>query len=232
MTKDQRLTTIIFLLLFPSLCLAQVSEKQLCDAFLTNNMPVWKQYIDSCAGLSPLASSHSPLSIEYGYCGAMMNVDKEAAKPYVRQYRAHVEAAKDLPAGHYEMYMSAVYVYELRLHESFHPAKSLSLARAAVEKAPNDPLTLTYCGTALFYAPKPFGSKSEALELFLKAEKLFQDPKWHDCWWRPAALMYIAQCYDKQGDTQEAIRRCKELVKEYPNYTFIRDEYLPQLLAN
>lgn len=221
---------LLFLLLFPSLCLAQVSERQLCDAFLTNDMPVWKQYIDSLSR-NPSPVTPNRLSIEYGYCGAMMNVDKDAARPYVKQYRAHVEAAKGLPAGHYEMYMSAVYVYELRLHESFHPAKSLSLAREAVKLAPNDPLTLTYCGTALFYAPKPFGSKSEALELFLKADTLFQDPKWHDCWWRPAALMYIAQCYDKQGDTKEAIRRCQALLKEYPNYTFIRDEYLPQLLA-
>lgn len=207
-------------LLLSTLCFAQVSEQQLLDAYLSNNMSVWQAYIDS----SP------DLLYEYGYCAALMDTDKDAARPYVKRFREHVEAQqKSLPKGHYEMYMSAVYVYELRLHESFHPAKSLSLAREAVKLAPDDPLTLTYCGTALFYAPKPFGSKSEALELFLKAEQLFKDKKWYYLWWRPAALMYIAQCYDKQGNKPEAIRRSKALLQEYPDYKYIRDEYLPQL---
>ena len=52
-----------------------------------------------------------------------------AAKAYVAQFRKHVEAQKGhLPIGHYEMYMSAVLVYELRLHESMRPIKAMSLA--------------------------------------------------------------------------------------------------------
>ena len=197
------------------------ADRELFNAYLRNDMSVWKAYIDQ----------GSSLPYEYGYCAALMDSDKKAAKPYVADFRQHTEQAKEsLPAGHYEMYMSAVYVYELRLRESFHPVKSLDLAREAVKKAPEDPLTLTYCGMALFYAPKPFGNKKEALQLFLRAEKAFQDPEWYYCWWRAAAMMYIAQCYDKQGDTDQAIRKCEELLKEYPDYAFIRDTYLPALI--
>jgi tetratricopeptide (TPR) repeat protein len=194
----------------------------LFQAYMHEDMSVWKAHIDTV----------SDLSIEYGYCAAVMAEDKSAATPYVHRFREHVEAQRAaLPVGHYEMYMSAVYVYELRLHESFHPARSLSLARKAVELAPDDPLTLTYCGTALFYAPPPFGSKKEALELFLRAEKLFDKEEWYECWWRPAALMYIAQCYDKQGNYAEAIRYAQALLKEYPEYRYIRDTFLPQVEA-
>lgn len=229
-------TPVFFLMLIAAFSLqAQsfVADKALMDAYLGNDMSVWRAYIDATdwEQASDSVRRHL-LAYEYGYCAALMDTDKEAAKPYVAQFRSHVERAAQapvLPAGHYEMYLSAVYVYELRLHESFHPVKSLELARAAVKRAPDDPLTLTYCGMALFYAPKPFGNKREALQLFLRAEELFREPQWYHCWWRAAAMMFAAQCYDKQGDTAEAVRRCETLLNDYPDYAFIRDTYLPAL---
>ena len=197
------------------------ADGALLNAYLHNDMPVWKAHIDTVVDLP----------YEYGYCAALLDTDKAAALPYVKRFREHVEAARErLPEGHYEMYMSAVYVYELRLHESFHPVKSLDLAREAVKIAPDDPMTLTYCGTALFYAPKPFGNKKEALTLFLKAQERFRDAKWYNCWWRAAAMMYIAQCYDKSGDTEKAIRSAQELLKQYPDYEYIKYDYLPALI--
>ena len=126
--------------------------------------------------------------------------------------------------------MSAVYVFELRLHESFHPAKGMSLAKDAVKLAPNDPLVLSYYGTCLFYAPRPFGSKREAQQWFESAEQQFRDAKWYNCWFRPATLMYISQCYEKQGYTDEAIRAAQELLKIYPDYEYIKYDYLPALI--
>ena len=197
-----------------------VADGDLLNAYLRNDMTAWKAHVDTVVDLP----------YEYGYCAALLDKDKEAAKPYVKRFREHVEAAKkSLPKGHYEMYMSAVYVYELRLHESFHPVKSLDLAREAVKLAPNDPMTLTYCGTALFYAPKPFGNKKEALQLFLKADQLFQGGQWYNCWWRPAAMMYIAQCYYKAGDTAEAVRQVQYILNQYPEYDYIRNDFLPVL---
>lgn len=191
----------------------------LLNAYLEDNMPVWKVYIDSCHSS---ADAEQSLPYEYGYCAALMEKNKTAAKPYVLRFKQNVEAAKDrLPAGHYEMYKSAVYVYELRLHESFHPVRSLDLARKAVKIAPDDPLTLTYCGMALFYAPKPFGNKKEALNLFLRAYELFAGPQWHNCWWKAAAVMYIAQCYQKQGNLQRAQEYAEKALAEYPNFRFI-----------
>ena len=149
---------------------------------------MWQTYVDKKVDLI----------YEYGFCGYIVDKDKKAAKPYVQRFRQHVEAQqKTLPKGHYEMYMSAVYVYELRLHESFHPAKAMSLAKQATKLAPNDPLTLSYYATSLFYAPRPFGSKQEALTYFERAEKLFRAPEWRYCWVREATLMYIDQCREK-----------------------------------
>ena len=166
------------------------TDSVLFAAYLREDMGVWKNYVDH--------SLNPQLLYAYGYCGYLTDRDKAHALPYVKHFREQVEAAKgSLPKGHYEMYMSAVYVYELRLKESIHPVKAMNLAKEAVRLAPNDPLTLSYYGTCLFYAPKPFGSKQEALQWFLKARTHFAEPKYHFCWAREANEMYIRQCREK-----------------------------------
>ena len=179
------------------------ADRELFDAYQQENMAVWKEYIDV---RSDDVRCTKDLLYEYGYCGYIVaeakKEGKEAllpeSKQYVAQFRQHVEAQKGkLPAGHYEMYMSAVYVYELRLHESMRPVKAMSLAKEATRLAPEDPLVLSYYGTFLFYAPKPFGDKREALGWFEKAERCFRDAKWQYCWVREATLMYISQCHQK-----------------------------------
>ena len=172
------------------------------DAYQKQDMSLWKEYIDRLrlAEDRPAAPEgvQTDLLIEYGLCGYMVDREKDKAKPYVEHFKSQITNRKSqLPAGHYEMYMSAVYVFELRLHESFHPVKAMSLAKEAVSKAPDDPLTLSYLGTSLFYAPRPFGSKKEALTLFEKAQTYFRDPKWQYCWVREANEMYIRLCHDK-----------------------------------
>lgn len=181
------------------------ADRELFDAYRQENMAVWKEYIES---LQPSAVSSQTLLYEYGYCGYIVaeakKEGKEAllpeAKRYVQLFREHVEAQKgQLPAGHYEMYLSAVMVYELRLHIAIRPIKAMSLAKEATRLAPEDPLVLSYYGTSLFYAPKPFGSKSEALTWFEKADSHFRDPQWEYCWVREATKMYIRQCHEKLG---------------------------------
>lgn len=181
------------------------ADRELFDAYRQENMAVWKEYIES---LQPSAVSSQTLLYEYGYCGYIVaeakKEGKEAllpeAKRYVQLFREHVEAQKGkLPAGHYEMYLSAVMVYELRLHIAIRPIKAMSLAKEATRLAPEDPLVLSYYGTSLFYAPKPFGSKSEALTWFEKADSHFRDPQWNYCWVREATKMYIRQCHEKLG---------------------------------
>ena len=166
------------------------ADRGLFEAYQREDMSVWEEY----------AVSHQMLIYEYGYCGYIVaeakKEGKEAllpkAKRYVQQFRSDVEAAKgSLPAGHYEMYMSAVMVYEMRLHIAIRPVKAMSLAKEATKLAPKDPLVLAYYGTSLYYAPAPFGSKKEALQYFKQAKELFQGPQWEYCWVRKATEMYI-----------------------------------------
>ncbi len=205
----------LFILLAVCLSLmAQTSDSELLAAYQRQDMSVWREYVES---IPSSAISDRSLMYEYGFCGYMVAEAKKEgkesllpeAKRAVQHFKSHVEqlhslpnkegTSVGLPAGHYEMYMSAVYVYELRLKESIHPIKAMNLAKEAVEKAPKDPLVLSYYGTCLFYAPKPFGSKQEALRWFEQAKKNFDSKPsaYRYCWVREANDMYIGQCKEK-----------------------------------
>ncbi len=196
-------TRQVILALCISKSLSAQSDRDLLAAYQKQDMSVWKEYIDN---LSTDNFQLSTLLYEYGYCGYIVAEAKKEgneslmppAKVYVARFRQHVEAMKGkLPTGHYEMYMSAVYVYELRLKQSIHPIKAMNMAKQGTQLAPKDPLVLSYYGTCLFYAPKPFGSKAEALEWFEKADTLFRAPQWQYNWVREANTMYINQCKEK-----------------------------------
>ena len=203
--RERQIIVLLLLIVFSLSLSAQdfSADRDLFAAYQKEDMSVWKEQIDV---QRDNVQSTKDLLYEYGYCGYIVAEAKKegkeslmpAAKSYVAQFRKHVEAAKNqLPTGHYEMYMSAVLVYELRLHESMRPIKAMSLAKEATKLAPNDPLVLSYYGTSLFYAPKPFGSKAEALVWFEKADKFFKGPQWEYCWVREANEMYIQQCHEK-----------------------------------
>ena len=179
-------------------------------AYQNEDMTVWKAYLDSLPFREGTGVGF--LTYIYGYCGYIVaeanKEGKEAllpeAKACVQRFKSLVEqlhslpfregSGLGLPAGHYEMYLSAVYVYELRLHESIHPVKAMSLAKQATKLAPNDPIVLAYYGTCLYYAPAPFGSKKDALTWFERADQLFNKPEYQFCWVRLATNMYIRLC--------------------------------------
>ena len=75
------------------------------------------------------------------------------------------------------------------------------------------------------------GNKKEALVIFKKCEQYYKAPQWKYCWNRPATMLTIAQCYEKQGDLQTALQKTNALLKEFPNYKFVKETYLPQLKA-
>ena len=195
-------TLLVIGLLFSLTLSAQMTDSVLFAAYQREDMSVWKEYINQ----QPSAFGPQTLLYEYGFCGYIVAEAKKEghegllpeAKRYVEHFKSQISNFKSqMSIGHYEMYMSAVYVYELRLHESIHPVKAMSLAKEATRLAPTDPLVLSYYGTCLFYAPKPFGSKSEALEWFEKAKTYFQGDEWRFCWMREANEMYIGQCKEK-----------------------------------
>ena len=207
------------------------ADQPLMNAYLENNMPAWRAFIHTTDWeQATQAERQRVLAYEYGYCAAMMETDKAEAQKATQLFHSHVQTMKGLlPKGYYEMYLSAVYTYEFKLGLSKNAFAILRYANRAVELNPNNPIILGHIGNVFFYAPKGIGDKKKALLYFEKASTLLTSTLWQYSWYRPAMRLSIAQCYEKTGNKKKALSIANDLLNEFPNFTYIRDIYLPAL---
>ena len=226
----------VFLLCIMFMCMYAntpftAADEPLLNAYLENDMPVWRAFIHATDWeQATQAERQRVLAYEYGYCAAMIEVDELEAEKATNRFREHIESMKgSLPKGHYEMYLSAVYTYEFKLDVSKNAFAILRYANRAVELNSKDPMILGHMGNIFFYAPKGIGDKKKALQYFKKASMVLESTPWQYSWYRVATRLSIAQCHEKIGDRASALSMVNAILDDFPNFTYIRDIYLPAL---
>ncbi len=221
-------------------CYAQYTEEQLYNAYLHQDMSVWKNYIGTARWEKmSIAERKQLINYEYGFIATAIDADDPQADEYLTRFRQHVEEAYQsghISEAHYCMYMSSINAYDFMLNKSklFSAGlQSFKLVKKAAQLAPDDPFVLTLKANVDFYAPAAFGGDKEAaLVLFTRARELFKATEDYQHLWNYASLrLCIAQCYDKKGDHDRAISECYSILGEIPDFEYVRDEYLPKLLA-
>lgn len=225
-----------------------ISLLSLLDAYFTGNMSVWQSAIDE-AQWETLSNDEKAviLNTEYGFVASFLDdaptgakhdaktkaARNEKATLYLNQFISHLEDAKSfLPESRYCTYRSAAYAYDFMLTKNLSSGiKSFQLCHDAVELDPNDPIALSLVGNVEFFSPKIFGgSKKKALADFEKAKEIIMADEQYELWWnRPALLLCIVQCYEKLGDIDRAKQEAQALLELYPQFTFLKDSYLPEL---
>ena len=212
---------MLILLMVSSMCHAQYSNHQLYEAYITRDMSVWEQYIDSADWDSlDIEERKQLLNYEYGFSAYMLGADVEKGKRLIERLATHLEAMKgELPEERYCAYLASVYTYQLALDKSqlMKYAKGIyNNIERAMELNPNDPFVLSIQGNVEFYSP--FGSKKAALEYFQKADSLYSVAGAdYERWNRRAVQLTYIQCLDKQRRSDEAIALCEKLLAEEPN---------------
>jgi len=229
---------IALFLLVAKLAFGQFSDEQLYKAYMQADLTLWGQYIDA-QDWSKLdhVQRKRLINYEYGYIPVLADQKrmKEAAT-YLEQYNQHLAAEKPyLSEGDYLAYVSASHAYEYLLDKSLilsEGMQSFKVAKQALEADPNSIIALTLKGNVDFYAPKIFGgNKQKAVEMFLKAERMMLSDMdtWRYLWNLPAMQLAIAQCYEKMGDVDGAIRQVEKLLHYHPHFSYAKDTYLPEL---
>lgn len=216
------------------LCYAQYSNHHLYQAYITRDMSVWEQYIDS-ADWDRLDTEQRKqlLNYEYGFTAYMLGVDVEKSKQLIQRLETHIEQMKSaLPKERYYVYLASVYTYRLALNKNqlMKYAKIIyNHVERAMELNPNDPFVLSMQGNVEFYSP--FGSKKTALGYFQKADSLYAIAGAdYERWNRRAVQMAYIHCLSKQRKKNEAIALCESLLAEEPqNVNF--QQLLEQLHA-
>ena len=214
-----------------SMCQAQYSNHQLYQAYITRDMSVWQQYINS-ADWENLDTEQRKqlLNYEYGYSAYILGINVEEGKQCIQRFASHLEMMKsELPEERYCAYLASVQSYRLALDKGQlmkYAKRVFSNIQRAMEINPNDPFVLSMQGNVEFYSP--FGSKKEALVYYQKADSLYgvagAD---YERWNRRAVQMTYILCLHKLRREEEAKKLCEELLAEEPN-----NVNLQQLLKN
>ena len=214
-----------------SMCQAQYSNHQLYQAYITRDMSVWKQYINS-ADWENLDTEQRKqlLNYEYGYSAYILGINVEEGKQCIQRFSSHLEMMKsELPEERYCAYLASVQSYRLALDKGQlmkYAKRVFSNIQRAMEINPNDPFVLSMQGNVEFYSP--FGSKKEALVNYQKADSLYGAAGTdYERWNRRAVQMTYILCLHKLRREDEAKKLCEELLAEEPN-----NVNLQQLLKN
>lgn len=237
--NEKLLMTYLFCLLFlltGFIANAQYSDNALYLNYLTQDMSLWGKYLET-TDFNKLSNKERQryLNYEYGYI-AFISVEKSSkVQTLIKQFNSQLEQMSGkMPESTRLTYLSAAAAYAItqnKLSMLSNGAKTLMLSKQAIENDPNDPIALTMRGSLFFYCPKTFGGdKQQALNYLIKAEKIFRErADTINNWNYRSAQMIIAQCYEKTDRKEQAIVCCKKILHQEPNFSYIRDFYLPEL---
>ncbi|MCX6237142.1 MAG: hypothetical protein NTY07_06210 [Bacteroidia bacterium] len=240
MKRTKYLLVIILIGLF-ALSVKGSYKSEIYNCYVNNHMPVWKNIIDQLNS-QPEKSNELLLELvnyQYGYIGwCLTNNRKDEALEYLKLAEENVKLleTKKFELSLINAYKSAFYGYRIALSKFMAPflgPKSSSCANQAIHFDPSQPFGYIQLGNVKFHSPTLMGgSKTEAIENYLKAKALMEKKKEEirGDWNYLSLLITIAKAYESINDLPKAKLMYEEILKFEPGFTWVKDELYPQLL--
>ena len=242
MFKNKKITLTALLLIasLKAFC-SIVDHDVMYHAFLNNKMEVWKTELTKYTS-TPTLSVDDKLEIcnyLYGYVATLLpeaDKNKQEINGWIEiweQYLADIKKASDKDAYVY-VYRSTINVNKSKVKPGgmmVWGPRSFSELKRALTADPNNPIAISVKGNMLFYMPSFVGGdKREAIKWFENAltrlsESNDKTYRWNQC----AIALCIAQAYETLGNKQKAIEVCTAELQREPNYSYMRDIYLPSI---
>lgn len=204
-------------------------------------MPLWKTIMDQ---LDSQQEKSNELILEivnyqYGYIGWCLNNNrKEEAVIYLKLVEGNIKLidALNTEQSLVSAYKAAIYGFRIALSKisaPFNGPKSYQYAHQAVVLDPNQPFGYIQMGNVQFHMPPMMGgSKTEAIDYFLKAKSMMEREKdgIRGDWNYLSLLTTIAKAYDSINDLPNAKLMYEEILKFEPEFSWVRDVLYPRLL--
>lgn len=212
----------------------QYTDAVLYKAYLATNMKVWDAYIHASDWAHASKNERARiLNYEYGYVATAIDTKAADATWHLEQFEQHIEAMKGvLPESTLYTYRSAAASYRALMGNLVkNGIKAIQHIKKARECSMTDPLALNLSGCVEMYSPAVLGgSKKQAIEYFKESIRILEERgDTINNWNYLGSLMSLAQCIEKTDGKEAAIRECKHILTIEPNFSFIRDTYLPEL---
>ena len=236
--------TLIFILLFFGVTNLRASYKSdIYNAYVWNNMKNWKTLIDQ---MNSIKNKKNDLILElvnyqYGYVAwCIGNKKSDEAEKYLDLAEKNIEL---LEKEKYNLsminaYKAAFYGYRIGLNRFKAPFignKSMNCAKLAMQLDANNPFGHVQYANVQYYMPPIFGgSKSDALNHYLKAKELMEKNTEFvsEDWNYISLLTIIGRAYWDLGNLQTAKTYFEKIIKltKDASYEWVKKEMYPQLL--
>lgn len=211
-------------------------NRRFTDFYLGGQMELWQVLVDSLRKV-PLDAEEERVLLfaEYGLLGADIGAKRSEAAwknlPFFeRLIQKQLATAPD--NGEWHAFSAALIAYRIALE----PWKAPFLSRshtAALEKAlalqPRAGLPLVEQANSWYFRPSLVGGdKAKALKAYEQAFSYYKRFE-REHWMYYNVGAWLGQAYLQQGQRQKAEALYLQLLKEAPDFTWVRDELLPEL---
>ena len=243
MERKKRFTFMTLLLAFSLSTLSAQYKQEIYNAYITNNMEVWKATVDEMEAKEKKSDELllELINYQYGYIGwSLGNNEKKQAKEYLKLAEDNLKRLEktSLYPSYVDAYKSAFYGYTIGLNKLKAPfvgPKSINAAKKSMEENPNNPYGYIQYANAQFYMPPVFGgSKTEALEYYKQAQTIMEkDPvDMKNDWNYLSLLTNMAEAYTEIKEYKKAEQYFKYILKIEPNFFWVKNELYPNFIKN
>ena len=217
-------------------------RRQIYEAYVLDQMPQWERAVramETAYGRQPSPELLYDLTLaQYGLIGYYLGEKEDGkARDLLSKAEKNNEALGRLSGYQAEAlaFESAFIGYAIGLR----PIRAVTLgprssraADQAVEADPRYARAWIEKGNISFFAPAPFGSKTEAITHYEKAIRLME-ARMHPShrWLYLSTLVSLAGAYEKTGDLPRAIQTLEKALRFEPRFKWVKDEMLPEYKA-
>lgn len=228
-SKKLILSALLLLASLKATC-GVVDHEVMFQAYLDNDMKRWGSEIQKYIA-QPNLTIDDKIDLSnylYGYVAAILETEKknviESLIKVWNSYLDEIEATKGNRAD-VHVYRSAIAAYKFKLNPILlaQATRSLNELDRALDTDPNNFLAIGLKGNVKFYMP---GNKKESIVWFERALEHLDTSavyRWNQC----AITLCLAQAYEKTGNPQKAVEIREAILTQYPNFTYMRDDYRP-----
>ncbi len=235
---ERSLCKIIFFVLFPMLAVSQSNEKILFY-FISDKMNEWKNFIDN----NEILYQSTPelklefINYQYGYIAWCVGKKKyNEARKYIEKAENTLTELEKIKFS-----LSTVYAYRAAfigfkvamspLKAPFLGPKSVNNVENALKLSQDNWFAHLQMGNIKFYTPSIVGgSKTDALNSYLRAKRLLEDNNTYKSNWNYLNLLVsIANTYIELDNLDLAKKYYDSALSLFPNFHWVKNELYPEL---
>ena len=241
-TLNKLVITLFLLTLIPDVYSESPYKKTFYNNFINREMYKWGNVIHTIEAGKPLVTVDQKLEMinyYYGYTGYLTGRKQyDLAAPMINKAEKLIHQVLQVSPKNatafafkgsflgFRMAMSRIKTFTLS-------RESLSDINKAYDLDPHNVQALIDMGNILYYSPRLFGGdKEEALTYYVKGIHILEKNRDTDqnCVYLNL-LTTVALAYDKTGRTEEARQTCVKILRNEPNYRYVKEVLYPGILT-